>query len=167
MGGPPLSWPGNVTFGWEPVRTIYAEPNFRDLLQEHWEGLAVHKDEMPLDPDFDRFAQLEDMGIFKVWAARSANGMLVGYFGLFIQPHIHYKTTLTAVEDLYLLSAPYRRGMTGFRFFKTAIAALKELGVKRVILHDKVHFAADRGTLGRFFERLGFEHTDRLWSRML
>lgn len=124
---------------------------------------------MPLDPDWLRFIQLEDAGLFRVWAGRTAGGLLVAYLAFFIQPHLHYKSTLTAVEDLFMVSAPYRRGMTGVRLFTTAIEALRERGVKRIILHDKTHFSADRrgGGLEILFNRLGFCQTDRIWSRML
>lgn len=101
-----------------------------------------------------------------MWAARD-DKTLVGYIGWFVQGHLHYRSTLTAVEDLYLLSAPYRRGMAGQRMFTTALDALRELGVKRVMLHSKVHFERERGGIDKFLVRLGFENTDLLWSRML
>jgi len=155
-----------LTFGWEPCRKLFAEPNIRDLLTEHWEELAVTKADCPLDPDFDRFVQLDEAGLFRVWAARDGK-LLVGYLAFFIQPHLHYRSTLHATEDLFLLSAPYRRGLAGYRMFTTAIDALRELGVKRCICHTKTHFEAERGGLARFFERLGFVHTDNLYIRIL
>lgn len=91
----------------------------------------------------------------------------MGYLAFFVQPHLHYRSTLTAVEDLFLLHAPYRRGMNGVRLFTTAIAALQDLGVRRIMLHTKVHFQKDRGGLNKLFERLGFTHTDQVWSRHL
>ena len=124
---------------------------------------------MPLDPDWQRFVQLEDAGLFRVWAGRTETGLLVAYLAFFVQPHLHYKSTLTAVEDLFMLSAPYRRGMSGVRLFTTALEALRALGVIRVILHDKTHFSAERagGGLEILFNRLGFCQTDRIWSKIL
>lgn len=124
---------------------------------------------MPLDPDWQRFVQLEDAGLFRVWAGRTETGLLVAYLAFFVQPHLHYKSTLTAVEDLFMLSAPYRRGMVGVRLFTTALEALRALGVQRVILHDKTHFSAERagGGLEILFNRLGFCQTDRIWSKIL
>jgi GNAT superfamily N-acetyltransferase len=156
----------SLTFGWMPVREALAAPNLPDLIRAHWDELAVHKTEMVLAPNYQRFAELGDVGQFRVWAAKDGK-TLVGYVGFFVQPHIHYQNTLTAVEDLFLLSAPYRKGGNGLKMFSTAIDALRELGVKRVILHSKVHFEKERGGLGRFFQRLGFEHTDNIYSRML
>lgn len=155
-----------LKFGWEPCRVLFDEPNLWDLLHAHWQELAVTKDDCPLDPDFQRFVELEDAGLFRIWAARD-DKMLVGYIGWFIQPHFHYRTTLHAAEDLYLLSAPYRRGLNGYRMFTTSIDALRELGVKRCICHSKVHFEAERGGLDRFLGRLGFKHTDNFWIKIL
>lgn len=155
-----------VEFRWEPLRVILKEPNINDLLLEHWNELAVHKGEMPLDPDYAEMQKAEDLGFFKVWAARDGK-CLVGYLAFWVRPHAHYKSTLTAVEDLFMLTASHRRGMNGYRMFTTALEALRQIGVKRVYLHSKVHFEKERGGLKPMFERLGFTHTDNLYSRML
>lgn len=156
----------SLRHGWEPMRKLLDEPNLADLLDQHWNELAVHRDAMPLDPDYQRFVALDEAGLFRVWTARDGK-TLVGYLAWFIQPHLHYKSTLTAVEDLLLLSPPYRQGMAGVRMFTSSFDALKELGVKRIIVHSKVHFQADRGGLDKLFGYMGFEHTDKVWSKML
>lgn len=155
-----------VRFQWEPLRVLLKEPNINDLLNEHWRELGVHQTKMPLDPDYARMIAAEDMGYFKVWTARDGK-TLVGYMAFFIQPHLHFKSTITAVEDLYLLTASHRKGMTGYRMFVTAIDALKAHGAQRLYLHCKVHFEKDRGGLGQMFERLGFVHTDNYYSKIL
>lgn len=156
-----------LSFSWESCAVLFREPNVRDLLQAHWEELSIPGGLTPaLDPDFNRFIALEALGTFRVWAARDGP-TLVGYIAFFVQPHLHYRQTPHAVEDLFLLAAPYRKGLTGYRLFLTALDALRELGVKRVILHEKTHFEQERGGLGKLFTRLGFRHTDNLWVRML
>lgn len=134
-----------LRYGWEKFADLKDEPNLTDLLRAHWNELGVHKSRMPLDPDFARFQLLEEGGIFKVWAARTAAARtLVGYIGWFIQPHMHYRSTLTAVDDLFLLDPQHRRGLAGYRMFETSLAALRELGVHRALLHEKVHFERPR-----------------------
>lgn len=162
---------GDVVFGWEKLSVIFSEPNWPDLIAEHWTELGVHRDQMPLDPDYDRCLMMEKNGLFHGWAAR-CNGLLVGYMAFIVGPHLHYRSTKTAMEDLFMLSPDHRKGLTGYRMFAGALSALKELGVKRVMLHDKVHWSAARAEIGEagmdvLFRRLGFEHTDRIWSRML
>lgn len=155
-----------ISFGWEPLARLLAEPNVNDLLQAHWNELGVHKDEMPLDPDYEFMLKANETNFFMCWAARDGK-TLVGYICFWVKPHMHYKSTLTAVEDLYMLSPSHREGMTGYRMFTTAIEALRQRGVKRLMLHTKVHLYKERGGLDKFFERLGFQHTDNVWSRML
>lgn len=155
-----------ISFQWEPVRRVIDDPDFRPLMLDHWEELGVHKNEMPLDPDWDEFIRAESLGCCKVWTARDGD-MLVGYMAFWIRPHAHYKSTLTALEDLYMLSPAYRKGMTGVRFFTTAMAALKAHGVKRCFMHEKVHFESGRGGVGKLLRRMGFIHSDNLYSMML
>ena len=155
-----------ISFQFEPARRVMADPDFTPLMLDHWEELGVHKDQMPLDPDWDEYMAADDKGYFRIWTARDGT-MLVGYLGFWIRPHAHYRSTLTAVEDLYMLSPAYRKGMTGYRMFSTAIEALRERGVKRAFFHDKVHFETQRGGVGKLLRRMGFIHTDNLYSMML
>lgn len=155
-----------LRFGWEPLERVFSEPNLLDLLREHWEDLAVYKDKLPLEPDLPRYRALEAAGVYRLWTARDGK-TLAGYIGWFLQPHIHHKSTVLAFDDLYILSAPYRRGWAGIRMFTTCLDALKELGVTRVIMHSKIHYQADRGGLEPLFRRLGFDPIDTLWSRSL
>jgi GNAT superfamily N-acetyltransferase len=155
-----------VKFGWEPVDTLIAEPNAADLLREHYEALGVHKEKLKLDVAWGALSAAEAEGRFRVWTARD-DGLLAGYLGLWIIRHGHFQETLMAVEDSFLLSAPYRKGWTGIRMLKEVIAALREMGVGLLIIHEKVHFVAARGGLGKLYRRLGFYHSDNLWSKVL
>lgn len=155
-----------VTFQCEPVKRIVEDSSFRPLMLDHWEELGVHKNEMPLDPDWPEFIKAESMGYFRAWTARDGD-TLVGYIAFWIRPHAHYRSTLTAIDDLFMLAPEYRKGMTGYRMFTTALEQLKELGVKRVMLHDKEHFEQRRGGLRKVFERMGFIRTDNIYSRMI
>ena len=155
-----------VRFGWEPVTRLIAEPNAPDLLQEHYAALGVYKDKLKLNVAWKHLAAAEAAGNFRIWAARD-DDLLVGYLGLWIIRHGHFEGTVLAVEDSFLLSAPYRKGWTGIRMLTEAVEALRELGVGLVIIHEKVHFAEERGGLGKIYRRLGFDHIDNLWSKML
>lgn len=155
-----------ITYQWERLSRILAEPNINDLLQAHWHELGVHKDEMALDPDYEFMLKANETNFFMVWAVRD-DKTLIGYLAWWVKPHIHYKSTLTAVEDLFMLAPAYRQGLVGYKMFTTCLEALKARGVKRVMCNSKVHFEEKRGGLDKFFDRLGFQHTDNIWSRML
>ena len=146
------------------MRLLMEEPNIGDLLLAHWHELGIHKDTVPLDPDYQLLINCCDAGRYRVWAAYDGK-TLVGYWAWWIHPHPHYRSTLTAIDDAYILSPAYRRGTNGVRLFSTSLDALRELGVKLVIGHSKNHFEAERGGLAKLYRRMGFEHTDNLWSR--
>lgn len=153
--------PGDPVFGWERLESIFADPAWPELVRQHYAELNVSG--CPLDPDYRRCFALEEAGVFRAWTAR-ADTALVGYIAVFIQPHLHYKSTLHAVEDLFLLRPDCRNGMAGYRMFKGLIAALGELGVKRFICHSKNHWKSRGGRpIDALFLRLGFLATDTLW----
>lgn len=159
--------PAPLKFGWDSVAKVISEPNWNDLVRSHWDELAVTKDDCPLDVDYDLALRLEAEGIFRIWTARDGK-TLVGYIGWLIRPHFHYRSTLHATEDLYLLAPAYRQGSNGYRFFKSSIEALKPLGVKRVMLHRKIHQDGRGGERqGKFFARLGFFDSDIVSIRIL
>ena len=63
------------------------------LLEAHWQEIALNKDIVPLDPDWDAYEQLEEEGKLFIFTARDG-GQLAGYFVVIVAPHIHYKSTL-------------------------------------------------------------------------
>lgn len=150
-----------LTYGWEPCAALFAAPNWQELIEAHYDELNVSG--CLLDPDYHRVLKMEEAGLFRAWAARSGE-TLVGYIGVFIQPHIHYKSSLHAVEDLFLLHPEHRQGMAGYRMFTGLIAALPELGVTRFICHSKLHWRSRHDKpMDGLFRRLGFAATDMLW----
>ena len=132
-----------VQFGWETLAKLRKEPNFTDLLTEHWKELGVHKEAMPLDPDFAYMERANETNFFMVWAARK-DRRLIGYIAFWIKEHLHYKTVVTGVEDLYMLTAGERKGTVGYRLFSSVKEALKARGVKRIFLHEKWHYQQAR-----------------------
>jgi GNAT superfamily N-acetyltransferase len=87
---------------------------------------------------------------------------VIGYVIFMVQPHLHYKTCLTAFEDIYYLKPEYRKGRTGIRMFKYAEEVLKSVGVNRIIMHTKVHLDNSR-----LFEYLGYKNSDKLFTKIL
>jgi GNAT superfamily N-acetyltransferase len=151
-----------LVFGWEPVARLLEEPNLKEMLRAHWEELSAHKEEMPLDTDFQRLVDYNEAGIYRVWAARDA-GTLVGYIAFYVFAPPHHRRAVIAVDDGYYLDPAHRRGWSGVRMWRAALDSLAQLGVIGVIGHHKLHFRAGRGGIGAIFRRLGFAPTDTLW----
>jgi Acetyltransferase (GNAT) family len=105
----------------------------------------------PLDLDLPLMRVLEQAGLFRVWTA-TENGRLVGFILFHIQPHLFHHRTLFAIDAGHYLDPSYRViSWTGIKMWRSAIAALKELGVKVIVSHD-----SPSRPLSAFFRRLGF-----------
>ena len=136
-------------------------PEVRLHLDEHYEELSVTKNGFPLDPDWDAYDRMEQQQALKIVTCRK-DGELVGYVFFLLHYNLHYRTMLTAAEDIYYLKKSERKGRVGIKLFKFADDYLKSIGVKRVILGTKVHLDNSR-----LFEYLGYTFFEKLHSKML
>lgn len=131
------------------------------LLPMHWEELALNKDAVPLDPQYDIYAAREAKGELLFVTLREA-GDLVGYFIGFIAPGLHYKTCLTCTMDIFYVRPDKRKGRAGSTLFKYVEAELRRRGVDRWFVGSKCH--ADASSL---FEYLGFDRVEVFFSKWL
>jgi len=132
----------------------------KEIFPVHYEELCVTK-EYELEPDYDAYKRLADCNWLRCITCR-CDAELIGYIVFVVQPHLHYKSCLTAFEDIYYVKKEYRKGRVGLRLFKYAEDVLKQRGVNRIIMHTKVHMDHSR-----IFEYLGYKNTDKLFSKML
>jgi len=123
----------------------YQEESAKDCLEEikpliftHWEEIALYKDKIDLNPDFDKYLLLDSLGMLHILTARD-QGKLIGYFISFVQPNMHYKDSVFAINDILYIHPLYRKGSTGYKLFKKAEVSLKEIGVDVIIIHAKVN----------------------------
>jgi GNAT superfamily N-acetyltransferase len=140
---------------------VTTEREARPLLEKHWKEIAINKDHIKLNPDWEAYADLEASGNLKIFTARN-DGALVGYFVVFVRKHIHYKDHLFAHNDILFLSEPYRKGYTGIKLIKFAEECLKADGVSVLTINTKTHRPFD-GVL----QRLGFNHVENIYSKFL
>jgi len=137
------------------------ENDAKPLLKNHWKEIAVNKDKIKLNPDWDTYRSLEEQGKLKIFTARE-DGNLVGYFVVIVAVNIHYKDHLFASNDIIYLAPDYRRGFTGIRLIKFAEKCLKEDGVSVLTINTKVHKPFDL-----VLERLNFNLIERVYSKYL
>lgn len=131
------------------------------LLPMHYEELALNKDKVPLDPQYDIYIKREAMGEVLFVTLREA-GRLVGYFIGFIAPGLHYRTCLTCTMDIFYVHPDVRGRMGGVRLFRAVKAELKRRGVQRWFVGSKTHADASR-----LFEALGFHKVETYYSMMV
>ena len=129
-----------------------------DLIELHYAEISTHKHIKKLNPDWERFVDLEEQGISRVLTARDGD-TLVGYLITFTLPHIHFKDCVMSHNDAVYLHPEYR-GKNGIRFFQAAIQDLKDNTESDMLaVHMKV-FAPFRKLLAH----LGFKQTEENWE---
>ena len=133
----------------------------KPLLELHYQEIASFKEDVPLDPDFEKYRQMEELGRLLIIAAR-AEGALVGYSIFFLIPHMHYKSTLCAMNDIVFLRHDLRHGGAGIRLFKESERIVREHGAKFLSWHIK-----PINDFSRVLERLGYAHHEIIMAKIL
>jgi GNAT superfamily N-acetyltransferase len=133
----------------------------KPLFPLHWEELALNKDEVPLDPQYDVYDRKDACGEVMVMTLREA-GKLAGYFIGFVGPGLHYKTCLTLTMDIFWIAPEHRGKMGGNKLFKAVEVEARRRGVQRMFVGSKCHKDASF-----LFERLGYERVEVFYSSWL
>jgi GNAT superfamily N-acetyltransferase len=137
------------------------EKDIRPLLERHWNDIAVNKDKIKLNPDWDAYHSLEQDGKLKIFTARE-QGELVGYFVVIVHRNLHYKDHLFASNDVIFLHPDHRKGRTGIKLVQFSEKCLKEDGVSVLAINTKVHKPFDK-----LMQFLGFSLVERIYSKYI
>lgn len=125
----------------------------KPLIAKHWEEIALFKDQIKLNPDFDKYIELDEQDMLHIVTARREEDLkLIGYFISVVQTNIHYKDHLFATNDILFIDPEYRGKLAGVKLFKYAEKKLKEKGVSIISIHMKTHMPFDK-----LLERLKYE----------
>ena len=135
--------------------------DIRPLLERHWNDIAVNKDKVKLNPDWDAYHSLEQDGKLKIFTARE-QGELVGYFVVIVHRNLHYKDHLFASNDVIFLHPDHRKGRTGIKLVQFSEKCLKEDGVSVLAINTKVHKPFDK-----LMQFLGFSLVERIYSKYI
>jgi GNAT superfamily N-acetyltransferase len=133
----------------------------KPLLPLHYEEIANNHDRIPLDPDYDSYLRIDQEGKLHFYTVR-CDGDLVGYHIAFVTGHLHYKSTLHAMTDIYFIHKDYRYNGVGFRFMQAMEADLKQLGVVKIITGTKT-----KANHSKMFEALGYNNTELQFTKLL
>jgi len=133
----------------------------KPMLPRHWEELALNKDKVPLDPQYDEYIRRDAAGQILLIVMREA-GKLAGYFVGFVAPGLHYRSCLTLTLDIFWIAPEHRGQMGGVRLFKAVEVEAKRRGVDRMFVGSKCHKEASF-----LFERLGYERVEVYYSAWL
>ncbi len=148
-----------ITYQVERFRDCFDE--FVVMTEDHWHEVAIHRDVVPLAPDWSGYQRLDDSGELQMVTCR-ANGRLVGYHISFIRPHLHYRLTLHAFTDIYFLKPEHRKGRTGMRLFQTVEKEWARRGVVKAMTACKTHL-----DVSSLLEYLGWEMTEKTFTKLV
>ena len=148
-----------ITYQAESIEKILDE--LKPLLEKHWEEVAWYKEDIKLNPDYDRYLQLDLMGLIHAVTVRD-DGKLVGYNINFINNHPHYKDHTYAVNDIIFLSPEYRKPGLASTLILITEKLLKEIGVSVVTIHMKTDH-----TFEGLMDHTGFERQEYIYSKKL
>lgn len=153
-----------ATCDWEPL-SILLDDGLAELVRQHWEEVGVHKDEMPLDPDWDGYQRMEDDGELRLLSGR-IDGVLRGYHSVrVVKGHLHYKSTPHAMSDAIYVLREHRRSGLGLELIdKAERDILAEFAPRfvRIWYHDK----AGLRLLGPVLQRRGYGLIEECWDKI-
>ena len=126
----------------------------------HAAEIDTYHDRRPLDPQYGIYIGKDAAGEVLLVTVRK-DGALIGYFVGFVQPALHYKGTLTCLQDIFYVLPAQRDGSAtaALRMFKVVIEECRRRGVKELRVGCKV--AHDASALFRHF---GGIEVERIWS---
>lgn len=128
------------------------------LLQAHYAEVGYF--DIPLDPNFDQYAQADAKGMLRVYTAR-VDTDLVGYAIYFLVRGTHFKTTLTAYEDAFYVTPEKRECGLWLQLLIHAERELARDGAQLISHHQKVQYP----NFARGLAALGYEHMDNVWGK--
>lgn len=148
-----------ISFQGESLQLL--RPELEPLMVRHWEEVCVDREFFRLNPNWEMFERLEDLGLVIAVTARD-DTKLVGYVIYLLQPMMHYAHVRLAQEDAHYLMPEYRTGWNAVRMFRFAEGELRAAGAHATVVHTKA--AMDRGSL---FSYLGYQRHETLYLKRL
>jgi GNAT superfamily N-acetyltransferase len=131
------------------------------LLKQHYDEIALNKDIIKMNPDWEAYARLDAVNALRIYTARR-NDKLLGYFVVIVSKSLHYRDHLFANNDVIFLAKSARKGLTGVKLIKYAIESLAAEGITKLHINTKAHQPFDA-----ILERLNFEEIERVYSLVL
>lgn len=138
------------------------QPSLAKLIDQHWCEVALNHNEVPLDPDWDRYNAMSDAGVLHCVTIRDEYGSLKGYHLGIKGGHLHYKSTLHLVTDVYYVVPEWRSGFVLLKLLRYVEKCARDMGVRKLFTATKLHL-----DMGAVFERAKYRETERLYAKIL
>lgn len=129
------------------------------LLEEHFKEIDPFP-QYHLDPDWDGYDRFEKAGMMRIFTARDAQGLLLGYMASFVRNDPHHRTSKRASQDVFFIRKE-RRGF-GLKFLLWCNAQLKAEGIEIDFQHVSVNH--DWGAMAA---KAGYGPVETVWAKVL
>ena len=134
------------------------------LVQEHRDELATYKDVMALNPDRERYKELEDAGRLKTLVLRDDDNKIVGYSVLVFSRSLHYKDLSLATNDVIYVRKDLRNTGWGLKLLGETEVAAREFFDGQPFM---MMFHAKKDTaLIDLMPKLGYAVQDVIYSKI-
>lgn len=147
-----------ITYKRECVLDVLKD--IQPLLERHYCEIA-HYPDITLNPDYERYAQAERLGMLQIYTARDFE-TLVGYAIYFVAPALHYKDSIQGIQDILFVLPDYRLGSIAWRLLEFSEKHLSALGVQVVRQHMKAAHSFEP-----LLARRGYELEDLIYVKRL
>lgn len=131
------------------------------LMKRHYLEVAHYQD-IPLQPNFDRYIEIEKAGNLRTFTARDEYHRLLGYAIFFVNFNMHYSDSLQAVQDVIYLEKSQRGHGIGKDFILWCDQKLSKEGCQVVYHHVK-----DKHNFGPLLEGIGYRKVDLIFAKRL
>ena len=113
--------------------------DIKPLLIKHHKELALYQDSIPLNPNWDFYQKIDELGMIIAISARTVEGILKGYAVYISKEHPHYQRHCWGLSDLFWLDPDERNLGNGRNLFLTVEDELKKIGVS--VMHTTLKVA--------------------------
>lgn len=131
-----------------------------DLFEQHYQEVALDKNLLKLDANWDSYKIMESSGRLMAIGAFSGE-LLIGYSVNIVMQALHYAKLLFCQNDLLFVAREYRNGV-GRKLIQHTEKLARERGVHLMLWHAK-----QATTLDRLLPRLGYNVQDIIYSKKL
>lgn len=134
---------------------------WQQLIPQHWEKLALNKDKVPLAPNYGMYLAKEQAGELSFIVMRDA-GKMVGYWITFINPNLHYSTTLTAQMDIWNVLPDYETPGAILCLSRATQREIERRGVNVSYVGEKLHKPC-----GKLYRAMGYEPVETYYMKWI
>lgn len=134
-----------------------AIPEIKQHVAAHWEEVASRKDLRTLDPDWDTYLAMDQLGRVTLGTVRQ-NGALVGYLMMVSRGDLNSRGTQGAESAVYYVAPRPMRGLVQRNLIRFVVAHLRSRGIEYIKFRNKL--SADNSPILR---NCGFVEDEMLW----